>query len=220
MESTGIYWQPVYNLLEEDFSLLVVNAQHIKAVRKTDGKDAEWIADLLRQGLVRASFIPDRSHRELRELLRYRRNLIWQRSQAVNRIQRVLEGANIKLSSVVSDVLGASGHAMLEAMLGGIEDPQAWADLAKGTLRKKRASQEEALNGRVGRHQQMMLDNQLRHLDFLDGESERLNQEVASRTSSFEGAIEPGVGLRTIEDVLSEIGTDMTRFPTSNHLSS
>mgnify|MGYP001254850004 CR=1 FL=1 len=227
MESTGVYWQPVYNLLEEDFSLLVVNAQHIKAVpgRKTDVKDAEWIADLLRHGLVRASFIPDRSHRELRELLRYRRNLIRQRSQVVSRIQKVLEGANIKLSSVASDVVGVSGRAMLEAMIGGSEDLQAMADLAKGSLRKKRASLEEALNGRVGQHLQMMLDSQLRHLDFLDGEIEGLNAEVASRMSPFEDAIErldeiPGVGLRTIEDVLAEIGTDMTRFPTSKHLSS
>ncbi len=227
MESTGVYWQPVYNLLEEDFSLLVVNAQHIKAVpgRKTDVKDAEWIADLLRHGLVRASFIPDRSHRELRELLRYRRNLIRQRSQVVSRIQKVLEGANIKLSSVASDVVGVSGRAMLEAMIGGSDDPEALAALAKGSLRTKRASLEEALNGRVGRHQQMMLDSQLRHLDFLDGEVEGLNGEVASRMSPFEGAMErldeiPGVGLRTIEDVLAEIGTDMTRFPSSNHISS
>ena len=174
MESTGVYWQPVYNLLEEEFTLLVVNAQHIKGVpgRKTDVKDAEWIADLLRHGLVRASFIPDRSHRELRELLRYRRNLIRQRSQVVSRIQKVLEGANIKLSSVASDVVGVSGRAMLGAMIGGNDDPQALADLAKGILRKKRASLEEALNGRVGQHQQMMLKSQLRHLDFLDGEIE------------------------------------------------
>ena len=227
MESTGVYWQPVYNLLEEEFTLLVVNAQHIKGVpgRKTDVKDAEWIADLLRHGLVRASFIPDRSHRELRELLRYRRNLIRQRSQVVSRIQKVLEGANIKLSSVASDVVGVSGRAMLGAMIGGNDDPQALADLAKGILRKKRASLEEALNGRVGQHQQMMLKSQLRHLDFLDGEIEGLKGEVTSRMSPFEEAIErldeiPGVGLRTIEDVLAEIGVDMTRFPTSNHISS
>lgn len=227
MESTGVYWQPIYNLLEEDFNLLVVNAQHIKAVpgRKTDVKDAQWIADLLRHGLVRASFIPDRPHRELRELLRYRRNLIRQRSQVVSRIEKVLQGANIKLSSVASDVVGASGRAMLEAMIGGSEDPEALAALAKGSLRKKRASLEEALNGRMGQHQQMMLDSQLRHLDFLDGEIEGLNGEVASRMSPFEEAMErldeiPGVGLRTIEDVLAEIGTDMTRFPTAKHLSS
>lgn len=227
MESTGVYWQPIYNLLEEDFSLLVVNAQHIKAVpgRKTDVKDAQWIADLLRHGLVRASFIPDRSHRELRELLRYRRNLIRQRSQVVSRIEKVLQGANIKLSSVATDILGVSGRAMLEAMNGGSEDPEALADLAKGSLRKKKASLEEALNGRVGQHQQMMLESQLRHLDFLDGEIQGLNGEVASRMNPFEEAIErldeiPGVGLRTIEDILAEIGVDMTRFPTSSHISS
>jgi transposase len=134
MESTGVYWKPVYNLLEDSFTIIVVNAQHIKAVpgRKTDVKDAEWIADLLRHGLVKASFIPDRKQRELRELVRYRRSLIQERSEVVNRVQKVLEGANIKLSSVASNVVGASGRAMLEAMINGMEDSRALAALAKG----------------------------------------------------------------------------------------
>src|SRR3989304_1810047 len=142
MESTGVYWKPVYNLLEEGFTVLVVNAHHIKAVpgRKTDVKDAEWIADLLRHGLVRGSFIPDRPQRELRELTRYRRSLIQQRSQVVNRIQKVLEGTNIKLASVVSSVAGISGRAMLEAMVEGVEDPQLLAEMAKRSLRKKTTS--------------------------------------------------------------------------------
>src|ERR671918_986102 len=158
MESTGVFWKPVYNLLEGlDFTLLVVNAKHIKAVpgRKTDVKDAEWIADLLRHGLLQGSYIPDRSQRELRELVRYRRNLIRQRAQVVNRIQQVLEGANIKLSSVASDVVGVSGRAMLEALVQGREDPEQLAELARGTLRKKRLALAEALRGLMGPHQRL-----------------------------------------------------------------
>src|SRR3990170_8131304 len=169
MESTGVYWKPVYNVLEEGFTVLVVNAHHIKAVpgRKTDVKDAEWIADLLRHGLVRGSFIPDRPQRELRELVRHRRSLIQQRAQVINRIQKVLEGANIKLASVASDVVGVSGRAMLQAMIAGVGDPRALADLAKGVLRKKRPQLEAALHGLVGPHQRLLLQSQLRHLDFL-----------------------------------------------------
>src|SRR5918996_5766161 len=140
MESTGVYWKPVYNLLEGgDLELLVVNARHIKAVpgRKTDVKDAEWIADLLRHGLLRGSFIPDRPQRELRELVRYRRRLIQERAQVVNRIQQVLEGANIQLSSVATDITGASGREMLKALAEGDDDPQHLAALAKGRLRNK-----------------------------------------------------------------------------------
>ena len=137
MESTGVYWKPVYNLLEDEFKLMVVNAAHMRAVpgRKTDVKDAEWIAELLQHGLLRASFIPERPQRELRELTRYRRSLVEERSREANRIQKLLEGANIKLSSVATDVLGASGRAMIEALASGEEDPQALAGLAKGRLR-------------------------------------------------------------------------------------
>jgi transposase len=227
MESTGVFWQPIYNLLEADFTLLVVNAYHIKVVpgRKTDVKDAEWIADLLRHGLMRRSFIPDRPQRELRELVRYRRNLIRQRAQVVNRIQKVLEGANIKLSAVATNVVGASGRAMLEAMIEGNQDPQVLAALAKGRMRKKQSALEEALRGLMGPHQRMMLQSQLRHLDFLEEEIAGLSKEVATRMLPFKTAIEqldgiPGVGLRTAEDVLAEIGVDMTRFPTADHISS
>lgn len=227
MESTGVYWKPLYNLLEDDFTVMVVNAHHIKAVpgRKTDVKDAEWIADLLRHGLVRGSFIPDRPQRELRELVRYRRSFIRQRAQEVNRIQKVLEGANIKLSSVASDVVGVSGRAMLEGMVKGIEDPEVLADMAKGKLRDKRSALEAALQGLMGTHQRMMLCSQLRHLDFLDQEIAQLDVEVAERMRPFDEAIQrideiPGLGRRTIEDVLSEIGVDMTRFPSDAHLAS
>lgn len=228
MESTGVFWKPIYNLLEGlDLTLLLVNAKHIKAVpgRKTDVKDAEWIADLLRHGLLRGSFIPDRPQRELRELVRYRRNLIRQRSQVVNRIQQVLEGANIKLSSVATDITGASGRAMLEALAEGDADPQALVALAKGRLRNKGSELEQALRGLMGPHQRMLLQSQLRHLDFLAQEIAQLDQEVAQRMGPFEEAIQvadavPGIGRRAAEEILAETGVDMSRFPTEAHLSS
>ena len=227
MESTGVLWKPVYNLLEDAFNVMVVNAYHIKAVpgRKTDVKDAEWIADLLRHGLVRGSFIPDRAHRELRELTRYRRRLIQQRADVVNRIQKVLEGANIKLSAVATNVVGVSGRAMLEAMVKGVEDPQALAAMAKGRMRNRRDDLKEALQGLVGPHQRMLLESQLRHLTFLDQEIERLDAEVAERTHPFEKEIERldgihGMGRRAAEEVLTEIGVDMSRFPSAAHIAS
>ncbi len=227
MESTGVFWKPVYNLLEDDFTILVVNAHHIKAVpgRKTDVKDAEWIADLLRHGLVNGSFVPDREQRELRELVRFRRSLIQQRADVVNRVQKVLEGANIKLSSVATNVVGASGRAMLEAMIRGTEDPQALAALAKGKLRDKQHDLAEALQGLVGPHQRMLLDSLLRHIDFLDAEIIRLDSEVAQRMRPFDEDIDRldgihGMGRRSIEEVLAEIGMDMSRFPSADHLAS
>ena len=227
MESTGVYWKPVFNLLEDDFELVLANAYHIKVVpgRKTDVKDAEWIADLLKHGLIRGSFIPDRPQRELRELLRYRRRLIQQRAQVTNRIQKVLEGANVKLSSVASNVVGASGRAMLEAMVAGEQDSKALASLAKGRLREKRPALEDALEGLMASHQRLMLQSQLRHLDFLDQEVAQLDEEVSARTAPFEEAVRrldeiPGVGLRTAEQILGEIGLDMSRFPTPAHLAS
>ncbi len=227
MESTGVLWKPVYNVLEDAFNVIVVNANHIKALpgRKTDVKDAEWITDLLRHGLVRGSFIPDRAQRELRELTRYRRGLIRQRADVVNRIQKVLEGANIKLSAVATNVVGVSGRAMLEAMVKGVEDPQALAAMAKGKMRNKRDDLKEALQGLVGPHQRMLLESQLRHLTFLDQEIERLDAEVAERTHPFEEEMERldgihGMGRRAAEEVLAEIGVDMSRFPSAAHIAS
>jgi transposase len=227
MESTGVYWEPVYNLLEDDFTLLLVNARHIKMVpgRKTDVKDSQWIAELLRHGLLKASFIPPRPQRQLRELTRYRRSIIRERAQVVNRIHKVLEGANIKLGSVASDIVGVSGRAMLLALVSGETDPEVLSDLAKGQLRDKIPALREALRGLVQHHQRFMLQSQLRHLDFLEQEIARLDEEVESRMRPFEEAVErvdgiPGIGQRTAQEVLSEIGTDMSAFPTAAHLAS
>ncbi|CAB3395957.1 transposase [Kyrpidia spormannii] len=169
MESTGSFWKPIYNVLEatEAFTLLVVNAQHIKAVpgRKTDVKDAEWIADLLRHGLLQPSFIPSREQRELRELIRYRQELVDERAREANRIQKVLEGANIKLSSVATDILGKSGREILKALIEGQTDPEALADMAKGRMKAKREELRRAVQGMIGDHQRLLLREQLRHIE-------------------------------------------------------
>lgn len=228
MESTGTYWKPVYNLLElTELTLLVVNAQHIKAVpgRKTDVKDAEWIANLLKHGLLKGSFIPSREQRELRELVRYRRTLVQERSREINRIQKVLEGANIKLSSVVSNVVGVSGLAIIKAICEGKEDPKSLAQLAKGTLKNKHKELEKALRGLIGSHQRLLLTSQLKHIEFLDLQIEQISQEIGDRMGPFEQDLElidsiPGIGKTTAENILAEIGTDMSRFPTAAHLAS
>jgi transposase len=227
MESTASYWKPIYNVLEERFELLLVNAQHLKAVpgRKTDVKDAEWIADLLRHGLVRASFVPDREQRELRELVRYRTSLIQERTAAANRLHKILEGANIKLASVASDILGRSGREMLEALVAGDTDVTALADLARGRMRDKRATLERALAGRFGPHQRFLVAEVLAHIDFLDETIARLSGEIGERERPFEAVLErldtiPGVGRRTAEIVVAEVGPDVQRFPTAGHLAS
>ncbi len=188
-------------------------------------KDAEWIADLLRHGLLRPSFIPSRPDRELRELTRYRPALVQERAAEVNRVQKVLEGANIKLASVASDVLGVSGRAMLEALVAGQEDPQELAGLARGRMRSKRAALEEAMAGRLGAHQRFLLAVQLQHIDQLDASIEALAAEVESRLRPLEEAAErlmtiPGVGEKIAQVLLAEIGADMSRFPSGAHLAS
>lgn len=228
MESAGVYWQPVYNLLEGlDLELLVVNAQHMKAVpgKKTDVKDAEWIADLLRHGLLRGSYIPERPQRELRELVRSRRVLIRERAEVVNRIQKALEAANIKLGSVACDVVGVSGRAMLEAIVQGRKTPKELASLAKGKLRKKRPELEEALEGLVDEHLRFMLGMHLGHVDFLEGQITTLDEEVEKRMGPLGEALErvdsiPGLGRRLAQEVLVETGVEMGRFPTDAHLAS
>jgi transposase len=228
LESTGVYWKPIWNLLEDRFALLLVNPRHIKAVpgRKTDVLDAEWLAELLRYGLLKASFVPDRAQRELRELTRYRTSLINERSAAVNRLQKTLEGANIKLASVASDVMGLSARQMLAAVVEGTTlDTKALTDLAHGKLRDKLPQLEQALSGRVGPHQRFLLAEQLAHIDALDASIDRLDAEVAERLRPFDDVIDrldaiPGIGRIIAEVLLAEIGVDMTRFPTANHLAS
>ena len=227
MESTGVYWKPIYNLLEGSFALLLVNARHIKQVpgRKTDVKDCEWIADLLRHGLLRASFVPDRPQRELRELTRYRTSLVRERAAEVNRLHKTLEGANLKLTSVATDVLGVSGRQMLQAVVSGTDDPVRLADLARGKLRDKVPQLERALRGRIGAHQRFMLAQQLAHLDALDELIERVSAEVTERLRPFVAAVArldtiPGVGLRTAETLIAELGADVSRFTSAAHLAS
>ncbi len=227
MESTGIYWRPVFNLLEEDFTVLLVNAFHIKTVpgRKTDVKDCEWIADLLSHGLLRGSFIPPEPIRDLRDLTRYRKSLTDERVREVNRLQKFLEAANIKLSSVANDVMGASGRAMLEALTAGSTDPQILSELAKGRLRKKLPELRKALEGRFRPHHRFMVGEILTHLDFLDEAIERISQEVSCRIVPFSKTVEvmdlvPGINQRAAEGILSEIGVEMSCFPTDGHAAS
>jgi len=227
MESTGVYWKPVYNILEGQFELLVVNAQHLKAVpgRKTDVRDAEWIAELLAHGLLRGGFVPPASVRELRELTRYRTSLVRDRARTINRLQKVLEAANIKLANVVSDIDGVSARLMLEALVAGERDAQQLAGLAKGRLKDKRAQLVEALSGRLQPHQSFLIAEELAQIDYLDGAIERLNHQVEERLRPFEQEIGwldtiPGVNRRTAEVLWAETGGDMSRFPSARHLAS
>jgi len=228
MESTGVYWKPIWNLLEGLFEMLLVNAQHIKQVpgRKTDVKDAEWIAQLLQHGLLRSSFVPDTPQRQLRELTRQRRQLIQTRASVANRVQKVLEDANIKLASVASDVLGVSGRAMLESIIAGREGPEQLADRARGKLRAKIPELREALQGRVTDHHRFLLRlllDELTHLEGLIGRvTERITEvlpgpfaEAVTRLATI-----PGIDERSAENILAEIGVDMRQFPQPSQLAS
>jgi transposase len=227
MESTGSYWKPIYNLFEGRFALLIVNARHLKLVprRKTDIKDAEWIAELLRHGLLRSSSIPDKEQRELRELTRYRTSLVQERSAEVNRIRKVLEGANIKLGSVASNPMGVSGRAMLEAMVRAETDPVVLASLARGALRKKQDSLVLALTGLVGAHQRFLLAEQIGHIDELDARITRLEAEIDQRLGQDSDERDrldgiPGVGKQVAEALLAEVGPTVDSFATADHLCS
>ena len=227
MEATGVYWKPVYHLLEDDFELLLVNAQHVKNVpgRKTDVGDAQWLCQLLEHGLLRASFVPPKPQRELRDLTRYRKSLVWERAREANRLQKLLEDANIKLSDVASDVLGASGRAMLAALCGGNNDPAALAELARGKLRAKLPALETALQGRFSSHHALLLSHLLSHIDYLDQSIDSLSAEIEERLDPFAQQREllctiPGVAERTAEVILAELGPDMGRFPSHRHAAS
>jgi transposase len=227
MESSGEYWKPVFNILENNFEVLLVNAQHIKVVpgRKTDIQDAEWIAELLRHGLLRASFVPPLGQRELRDLTRARSSFVRTRATLVNRVHKVLEGANIKLGSVASDMMGVSGRAMLAALVEGQSSPLEMAELARGRMRDKRDLLAKALEGRMQAHQRFVLGQLLLQIDSLDETIERFNEQIETYCRPFEEAVTlldtiPGVGRETAEVIVSEIGTDMSRFPTANHLAS
>ncbi len=227
LESTGIYWRPVFNLLEGRYEILLVNAQHMHAIpgHKTDIKDSEWIADLLRHGLLKASFIPPKPIRELRDLVRTQTHLIQERSRHINRIHKILETANIKLSSVVTDILGKSARQMLEALIAGEYDPVSLAKLARGRMRPKIALLQQALQGRIEPHHRFLLKETLAHLDFLQQRVGQLEQEVAERVSPFEKSITllmtiPGISRRSATIILSELGTDMAAFKSAAHLAS
>ena len=227
MESTGVLWQPVWNLLEERFTLLLVNAAHIKAVpgRKTDVKDAEWLAELLRFGLLAPSFVPDRAQRDLRELTRYRTSLVQSRTAEVNRLHKTLEGANIKLGAVVSDLTGVSARAMLEQLAAGNEDAAALAQLAYGAMRTKLAELEAALCGRLTDHQRFMIAQHLIAIDTIDAQLETVQTEIDRRMVPVARELAaldqiPGIGPRTAVVIIAEVGTDMSRFPSAAHLSS
>jgi transposase len=247
LESTGVYWQPVYNVLEGSLTVWLVNAHHLKQVpgRKTDVGDSEWLAQVMRLGLVKPSFIPPPAQRELRDLTRYRVKLVQERAREVNRIQKVLEGANIKLASVASDVLGKSGRAMLEALVAGEQDPKQLAELARGRLRQKLPQLAQALTGRMRPHHAFLLSHQLAHLDFLDAEIAALSEQIERQLTALPPAQEssppgnegnkgatpltaaqavalldtiPGLNRRLAEAILAEMGLDLAHFPSAKQL--
>ena len=227
MESTGEYWKPIYNILEDNFEIWLVNAQHIKAVpgRKTDIKDSEWIAELMRHGLIRSSFVPPKGQRELRELTRMRSTFIKERATLVNRLQKVLESANIKLASVASDVNGVSGRTILHALIAGGSTPEEMAELAQGRLRGKRELLRRSLQGFVKPHHCFVLSELLLQIDGLDETIAKFDEQVQEYCRPFEEAVIlldtiPGVARKTAEVIVSEIGVDMSRFPNANHLAS
>lgn len=257
MESTGEYWKPVFNLLEGIIEVILVNARHVKNLpgRKTDVKDAEWLSELLSYGLLKASYIPAKAQRDLRDLTRYRVKLVQERARVVNRLQKVLEHANIKLASVASDVMGVSGQAMLKALVEGQTDAALMAGLAKGRLRNKMPELEKALTGVVRPHHRFLLAQQLGHIDFLDEQIAMVGAEIGQRIEAMSQSVKPpeerppaapgtqdsqedssstlnwqqsvtllatapGVGERSAEEILAEMGIDMNQFPSCDHLTS
>lgn len=227
LESTGVYWKPVFYVLEEAMTCLLVNATHVQKVpgRKTDVQDCVWLAQLLEHGLLRGSFVPPPPLRELRDLTRYRKVLIQERTREANRLHKVLEDAGIKLATVATDILGVSGRDMLHALVAGTTDPDILADLARGTLRKKLPALRQALAGRFRAHHAFMVSQHLGHLDYLDeaitslsGHIEEALRPFAAEQARLDSI--PGVAQRTAEVLIAEIGVDMRQFPTAQHLAS
>jgi transposase len=227
MESTGVYWKPIYYVLEERFTCLLVNAAHVKQVpgRKTDVKDCVWIAQLLEHGLLRGSFVPPAPIRELRDLTRYRKVLIQDRTREANRLHKFLEDAGIKLASVATDILGVSGRAMLEALVRGTTDPEVLAELARGKLRAKLPALRQALHGRFRPHHAFLVSQLLAHLDYLDETITTLSERIEEIIVPFADELVRldtihGVGRRTAEVLIAELGVDMNQFPSDRHLAS
>lgn len=228
MEATGVYWLPVWHILEDDFDLMLCNARHVKNVpgRKTDVSDAQWLCQLMEAGLLRASFVPPKPQRRLRALTRYRKTQIAERQREANRLHKALEDTGIKLDCVASDILGASGRAMLDALVAGTTDPQVLAELAKGKLRAKIPALREALEGRFEAHHALIVGAILAHLDFLDEQIERLSDAIEAELGPTGqagvalAATMTGVAERTAEVMVAEIGTNMRVFPSARHLAS
>ena len=227
MESTGVLWKPVFYLLEDDFDCWLLNAQHLRNVpgRKTDVKDAAWIAELVEYGLVRPSFVPPKPIRQLRDLTRYRKAVIEEHTREAQRLHAVLQDAGIKLSSVATDILGRSGRDMLEALMGGTHDPQVLAELARGRMRPKIAALREALEGRFSAHHALLVAEMLARLDHADETIARLSAELERAMAPLAEQVEllrtiPGVDRRVAEVIVAETGGDMARFPSPEHLAS
>jgi len=227
MEATGVFWKPVWAILEDEFDCVLVNARHVKQVpgRKTDVKDAEWLCQLAEAGLLRASFVPPKPIRALRNLTRYRKTQIQERAREANRLHKALEDTGIKLDCVATDILGKSGRAMLDALVSGTRDPEILAELAKGRLRAKIAALKEALEGRFDHLHAVWIGAILAHLDFLDEQIANLTEAIGEQIAPFEKAVEllctiHGVQRRTAEVIIAEIGVDMSIFPTAKQLAS
>jgi transposase len=232
IESTGVYWKPIFNILEGTLDVILVNARHIKAVpgRKTDVRDCEWLADLLRHGLLKASFIPPVEIRELRELTRYRQTLVTEHTAVANRLQKLLESANIKLCQVATDILGLSGRLILKALAAGEHDPGPMAELAQGKLKRKKSELRRALAGRLTEAQQWVLQELLTRLEELDAGLSRVETRIGEEVERCKDAFVkeavrlldsiPGIGVRGAQTLLAEIGVDMRRFPSAQHLAS
>ncbi len=226
MEATGVYWKPVWHILSDgEFELILANAAHVKNVpgRKTDVNDATWLADLMAHGLIRASFVPDEPTQQMRDLLRTRKQMVRERSSHVQRIQKTLEDANIKLDSVVTDILGLSGRRIIEALIAGQTMPQALASLAHRRIHANSAELEAALRGRITRHHRFLLKLHLAQIDAFDAAIASIDKEVDTNVEPFRAAIEllstiPGISALSAQVLVSEIGIDMSRFPTAGHL--